>query len=89
MSAARPPPSGAHPSPTSSQRPRSWTQRMQSEMGAVSAITVGFTTSYYCSFMVCLLCVPAYVDTYSVSVDTHAPVCHVTHLLQHRGSPGQ
>lgn len=89
MSAARPPPPGAHPSSAFTLRPRSWAQSTQPEMGAVSAITAGFTTSYYCSFMVCLLCVPIYVDTCSVSVDIRAPMCHVTHLLKHRGRPGR
>lgn len=54
-------------------------------MEVVSAITVGFTTSYYCSFTVYLLCVPTNVDTCTVSVDIHALVCHATYLLKQRG----
>ena len=34
----------------------SWAQSMQPEMGAVSAVTVGFTTSCYCSFTAYSLC---------------------------------
>lgn len=55
-------------------------------MGAVS--TVGFTTSYYCSFAVYLLHVPAYVEACSVPVDVRASICHATHLLKHRGMTG-
>lgn len=51
-------------------------------MEAVSAITAGFTTSYYCSFTVYLLRVPTNVDTCSVPVDIRASVCHATHLLK-------
>lgn len=89
ISAAGPPPpvhiAATHPSSASTPRPRSWAQSTQPEMGAVSAITVGFTTSYYCSFTVYLLCVPTYVDACSVPVDIRASMCHVTYLLKHRG----
>lgn len=89
ISAAGPPPpvhvAATHPSSASTPRPRSWAQNMQPEMGAVSTDTVGFTTSYYCSFTFYLLCVPTYVDACSVPVDVRASMCHATHLLKHRG----